>query len=170
MGTSNPRFQGGVRSVAVFEATKGILVLLAGFGVLALLHRDAGAIVAELVGRLHLNPSRRYPSIFIDAASRLTDRRLWGLAALAMLYSSVRFLEAYGLWRRRSWAEWFALLSGCIYLPVEVFELVERTTWIRVGAVVANLLVVVFMGSVMIRSRGAGPPAPAVQPATECGG
>ena len=38
--------------------------------------------------------------IFIDAANRLTDERLWAIAFLALLYSIVRFIEAVGLWIR----------------------------------------------------------------------
>lgn len=60
------RLSNGVRLVATFEAAKGALVLLAGFGFLSLVHSDAQRIAEELVGHLHLNPANRYPRIFID--------------------------------------------------------------------------------------------------------
>jgi len=34
------------------------------------------------------------------------------MAISALLYSVVRFIEAYGLWLLRPWAEWFGLLTG----------------------------------------------------------
>ncbi|RYG83545.1 DUF2127 domain-containing protein, partial [bacterium] len=37
------RIRRAVRTVAVFEAAKGLLVLLAGFGLLRLLHHDVQA-------------------------------------------------------------------------------------------------------------------------------
>jgi uncharacterized membrane protein (DUF2068 family) len=141
-----------VRAVAVFEAAKGILVLGAGFGLLTLLHRDVGAIATDWVERFHLNPSKHYPTIFIDAASRVTDARLWFLAWTALFYSGLRLVEAFGLWRERRWAEWIALISGGIYLPIEVYELTEKMTWVRLTALVTNLLVVAFM-AVALRSR-----------------
>jgi uncharacterized membrane protein (DUF2068 family) len=139
--------------VAMVEAGKGALVLLSGFGVLTLLHFKLGLVAASLVGHLHLNPAKKYPSIFVDALSGVSDGRLWFLASLALVYSIMRFVEAYGLWRRRIWAGWFALISAGIYLPIEVFSLIRRVTWIRIGATVVNLLIVAFMIVVLLRSR-----------------
>jgi Predicted membrane protein (DUF2127) len=36
----------GLRAIAVFEAAKGMVVLLAGLGLLSLLHHDVGALAA----------------------------------------------------------------------------------------------------------------------------
>jgi uncharacterized membrane protein (DUF2068 family) len=94
----------GIRLVALFEGAKGALILLAGFGLLALVHRDLQDVADELVRRFHLNPARHYPRIFIEAAGKTTDTRLWLLAGAALLYAVFRFVEAYGLWRERRWA------------------------------------------------------------------
>src|SRR5438105_15697550 len=125
----------GVRAVAVFEAAKAALVLMAGFGLLALIHHDMHALAAQFIERMHLNPANRYPQIFIKAAARLTDARLWLLAGLAMIYSLARAVEAYGLWRERTWAQWFALLTGAIYLPIEVYGLTNGITPLKLGAI-----------------------------------
>jgi len=144
-----------VKSVALFEATKGVIVLLAGFGLLSLLHHDLRALALELVGRLHLNPERHYASVFIEAASRTTDARLWFIASIGFVYAAFRFVEAYGLWFCRTWAEWLALISGGMYLPLEVYELFRRITWMRVSALVANLIVVVAIALVLWRNKRA---------------
>ena len=47
----------GVRIVAAFEATKGLLVLLAGFGVLSLIHQD----VQQVADNRH-NLQKSYPA------------------------------------------------------------------------------------------------------------
>lgn len=131
--------------MAAFEALKGGLVLLAGFGFLALVHQDVQAVAERLVERSHLNPASRYPRIFLQAAGAFTDARLWLLAAGAGAYALVRFVEAYGLWRGRRWAEWFAALSGGIYVPIEVWELAHGVTWPKVAALVVNAAIVAFM-------------------------
>lgn len=135
----------GVRVIAFFEAVKGALVLTVGFGLLALVHRDLEDLAERLVRHSHLNPASHYPRIFIEAAARTSDSRLRTLAALAFVYSTVRFVEAYGLWKMRAWAEWFAIISGCVYLPVEVYELVEKPTLIRAGILILNALVVAYL-------------------------
>src|SRR4051812_13185516 len=135
----------GVRTVALFEAAKGALVLAAGLGLLGLIHRDVQAFAERLVRASHLDPASRYPHIFIDAASRVTDARLWLLAAAATAYALVRGVEAYGLWFERRWAEWFALVSGSLYVPVEIFELFHHATWTKLVLFISNLLIVTYM-------------------------
>lgn len=145
----------GLRAVALLEASKGLLVLLAGFGAFALLHRDVQALAEALVGHLHMNPAHHAPQIFVEAAARLTDPRLWALASGALVYAGVRFLEAWGLWRSRNWAEWFGALSGAIYIPFEAAALLERITAVRFVALLVNALVVGYLAWVLWRNRGA---------------
>ncbi len=143
----------GLRLVAAFEAAKGGIVLIVGLGLLRLLHKDAQAAAEHLVHHLRLNPASHYPRIFIDAVAKLDDARLWLLAAFALLYAVFRFVEAYGLWRMRRWAEWVALLSGGIYMPFELFELLQRVTWLRASALLANVLIVVYLGALLFSQK-----------------
>jgi uncharacterized membrane protein (DUF2068 family) len=140
-----------VRAVALFEAAKGALVVLAGCGLLALVHRDAQHVAESLVRHTHLNPARHYPRIFIDAAGRLTDYRLHLLAAGAFAYATVRLVEAYGLWRIRPWAEWLAIFSTGLYMPIEAYELWKRPTPARALIVVLNALVLALLLYVRFR-------------------
>lgn len=147
-----PEVARALRAIALFEAAKGLLVLLAGFGLLSLVHHDAQQFAECLLVHAHLNPASRYPGIFVDLAKHLTESRLLLMAAGAAAYAVVRFIEAYGLWHSRRWAEWFAALSGGIYIPFEVFELYERATWINAGALVLNAAVVVVMLGSLFRA------------------
>ena len=116
----------GLRTVAILEGMKGLFVLGAGLGVLSLVHRDVQGIADKVVRHFHLNPASRYPHIFLEAAAKVTDAGLWLLAMAALLYALARFVEAYGLWYRRRWAQWFALVTGALYLPIESYELLQE--------------------------------------------
>jgi len=135
----------GVRTVAVFEAAKGALVLLAGFGLLSLIHHGAQEVAEDLAGHLRLDPAKGSRHIFLDLAGKLTDERLWLLAFLAFGYSVLRFAEAWGLWRGRRWALWFAVASGAIYIPIEVYELFHGVSRVKIIALVVNVIIVVYM-------------------------
>jgi uncharacterized membrane protein (DUF2068 family) len=147
----------GLKAAALFEALKGLFVILAGVGLLAFVHRDAQAFAEKLVLHLHLNPARHYPRVFIEAAGRLTNARLWLLATGAFAYSSLRFTEAYGLWRARPWGEWMGIISGGVYVPVEVIALVRRPTILKVVLLGANALLVAYLSIIRYRqSRESG--------------
>jgi uncharacterized membrane protein (DUF2068 family) len=142
-----------LRPIALFEAFKGAVVLIAGFGLLSFLGRDNEEFAELIIRHLQLNPAKHYPQIFITAMSRLNDAHLLALAGFAALYAMVRFAEAYGLWYERRWAEWLAALSGGVYVPIEIYELLHRPTWLKVAALIVNLMVVAYMVWLLTETR-----------------
>ncbi len=142
----------GLRAVAIFEAAKGSLVILAATGLLTMLHRDVGAIAEDLVRRLHLNPDHHVPHAFVQAAHHMTDARLWAIAGGAVAYATVRFIEAYGLWHALVWAEWFALLSGLLYLPWEIYNIIVRPSPLHFGVLAINVAIVLYMIYIRVRA------------------
>lgn len=143
----------GIRIVALFEGTKGLLVLLVGFGLLELIHKNLHMVAEEIVRHIHLNPARHYPKIFIDAANHLTDSQLWIMAISALLYSVVRFVEAIGLWLQQQWAKWFGLITGGMYIPIELLEIMRGATIVKAIVLIVNLSVVGYLAYIMYRSR-----------------
>lgn len=135
----------GLRTIAVFEAAKGLVVLLLAVGLLSMLHKDIATAVENLLFHLHINAEHRIGQAVIRAASKMTDARLWAIAAGAMAYTTVRFIEAWGLWNRRVWAEWFALLSGALYLPLEIVKLAEKTNWLHFTVFAVNVVILLYM-------------------------
>ena len=157
------RSSAAVRTVAAFEAFKGIVAVCAASGLLALAHRDLHSLAVRLVEHAHLNPAAKYPGIFIAAAEHAQSGHLWLIALGAVAYASLRFVESYGLFTGAAWAEVLAAGSGAIYLPFELIELIRKPSWLGVGAIVANLLVVGLMLHALWRRRvvasGGGGPA-----------
>ena len=145
--------KGGLRIVSLLEAAKGLLVLLTGFGLLTFIHKDLHLAAEQLVRHLHLNPASPYPQIFIDVATHVSDGQLWVMAFSALLYSVVRFIEAFGLWLQRQWAEWFGVLSGGIYIPVEIFEIMHGVTWPKVTVLIVNVGIVGYLAYALYQER-----------------
>lgn len=142
-----------MRVVATFEFSKGILVLLIGLSALLLVHKDAWVIAESLLALLHINTDRHSAQLFLDFADRLTDSRLWTAAQVAFTYSVLRFAEAYGLWKERTWAEWLAFLSGTLLLPFEIRGLIRGITVMRSAVFLGNLIIIFYILYVL-RSGG----------------
>lgn len=143
----------GLRIVALFEGAKGVLVLLAGFGLLSLIHKDVHEIAAQIIQQSHINPAHHYPRIFLDLTEKLTDKKLWALAIAAMSYSVIRIIEAIGLWLHRRWAELFGILTGIIYIPVEIYEVIKGATWVKGGVLAVNIGIVSYLALEMRTHR-----------------
>jgi uncharacterized membrane protein (DUF2068 family) len=144
----------GLRVAAIFEATKGLLVLVAGSGLLLLVHRDVQDFAEHLIAHTHLNPAGRYPTIFLKVATEATPARLRLLAFGALIYAIVRFVEAVGLWHARRWAEWLGVASGLMYLPFELRAMIRHPGLEPLIALLLNLGVVLFLG-LQLESRTA---------------
>lgn len=144
---------GGLYLVALLEGAKGVLVLLTGFGILSLIHRDLHQAALQLLQYVHYNPNSRYSHIFVDLASRTTDLQLWALAAAALLYAAVRLIEAWGLWNQQQWAEWFGLVSGGIYIPIELYEVMKGATWFKIAVLMINSMVIIYLLMMVLQAR-----------------
>ncbi|HEV3510289.1 MAG TPA: DUF2127 domain-containing protein [Candidatus Sulfotelmatobacter sp.] len=142
-----------LRAVAGLEFFKGVFVVAMGICALALVHQDTWLIAETLLALLHINTDRHSAQLFLDFADSITDARLWAAARIAFAYAGLRFVEAYGLWKERTWAEWVALVSGTLLLPLEVRELFRGVTAVRCGLLLVNLGVVFFMLYIILANR-----------------
>ena len=141
----DPAHSKGVRTVATLEFSKGVIVVLAGLGVLSMRHRDIWGVAESLLEFFHVNPYRHYVGVFIGLVYRVSDIRMWKIAVVAAVYVILRLVEAYGLWYVKPWAEWLAIASGTIYIPFEIADLMHRITWFRVVVIVVNVGIVLYM-------------------------
>jgi uncharacterized membrane protein (DUF2068 family) len=131
----------GLRAVAILEAAKGVLVLIAAGAVAWLLHGRVQEGVEVLVRHFHMNPARNHPRVF-QSMLDFGGAHAVALTVGAMLYAAIRFIEAYGLWRARRWAWGFGVLSAALYLPFELVELTRHISWAGLVVLVANVLIV----------------------------
>jgi uncharacterized membrane protein (DUF2068 family) len=104
--------------------------------------RDQLTSTLDQTGR---NPSRGF---ILDALNRILKINKNGfgvLIATAVAYCVVEGVEAVGLWRERRWAEYLTALATAGFLPFEVHELIKRVTVLRVGALVVNIAVLIYL-------------------------
>jgi uncharacterized membrane protein (DUF2068 family) len=137
----------GLRTVGLIEAFKGVLALLAAYVLNRMIRHDVDFEDAaeHLLHFLHIGLHHHLAQQFLGAADKLSDTRATTILGLAALYAIVRFVEGYGLWRQRVWAEWLAIGSGCIYLPFEIAKLVRHPNQFHVVILVVNLVVVLYI-------------------------
>jgi uncharacterized membrane protein (DUF2068 family) len=145
---------GGLRAVASFEASKGALALLAGSGLLLLWPGDgnAQALADAFARHLHLDPGRLHGGV-IGEALQETGAHLRWIALGSIAYAALRFTEAYGLWRERTWAEWFGVVSGLVYVPFDFLEIARRPGLPSFAMLALNLLIVGYLARRLAQRR-----------------
>ncbi|MGI5176967.1 DUF2127 domain-containing protein [Dactylosporangium sp. CA-152071] len=143
-----------LRLLSIERFAKGIAVLLAGYGVFRFrTHRD-GVERAFNEDLPLLRPfADRIGWKFEDSAMIHTIRTvieaesktlLWVAIGL-MVYGVLQVVEGVGLWMLKRWGEYFAVVATSLGLPVEIYELSEKVTWLRIGALVVNIVAVLYI-------------------------
>jgi uncharacterized membrane protein (DUF2068 family) len=81
----------------------------------------------------------------IQHSFTLNSRTLTYLAIGLVIYALIELVEGIGLWLGKRWGEYFAMVATSVFLPYEVYDLTVKVTWLRLGALVVNLLLVVYL-------------------------
>jgi uncharacterized membrane protein (DUF2068 family) len=143
-----------LRLLALERWIRGALVLLAGYGVWRFrYHHDAVQkafnedlpLLKPLADKLDYNLE---DSSIVHSIQTVIQARTSTLAwvALGLVgYGLLQLVEGTGLWLLRRWGEYFAVVATSLGLPIEIYELSERITWIRIGALLINLFAVVYL-------------------------
>jgi Predicted membrane protein (DUF2127) len=81
----------------------------------------------------------------IDSFLNLPPDKLHLIALALAAYAALQLAEAVGLWLLKRWAEYLAVVSTSVFLPLEVYELIERVTALKIVAIVVNVAIVVYL-------------------------
>jgi uncharacterized membrane protein (DUF2068 family) len=84
----------------------------------------------------------------VTELQRIVDLREGALDVLivtSLAYAVLELVEAIGLWHERRWAEYLTVVATSGLLPFEILELSRRVTVFRVGALIVNLLIVIWL-------------------------
>lgn len=146
--------------IAAYKGLQALLFIAVGVGAMRLVHKDISVIFEQVREALHFSPESRLVNFLLDRATLLNDPVLRRIGAVAFGYAAVSLAEGVGLFFEKAWAEYLTLIITASFLPWEVFEMFRRLTWVRVGLLIINLLVLLYLLKVVVSRRMAKPVAP----------
>jgi uncharacterized membrane protein (DUF2068 family) len=131
--------------IAAERAFRTVVLLAVGVVLVSHPHANWASEITHLSRRLGLDPNGNWIRKLIVKVRTLhtSENTVFGVIALA--YAALEGTEAYGLWRRRRWAEWLTVVATSLLLVPEVWELTKGTTPLKVGALIVNLAVVAYL-------------------------
>src|SRR5688572_4645255 len=135
----------GLAVIAVFKVVKGLLLLLIGLGLLKLVHAEIATLFSLLIEALHLNADSRIIHALVLKVDALQPHSVLVAALVSLGYAGMLLLEGVGLWLERSWAAYLTVISTSLLLPFELYEVIDRVSMIRVGVLVLNLVIVLYL-------------------------
>jgi len=135
--------------IAVYKLLQALLFIAIGLGARHMLHKDVADDLAMLADRLRFNPESRFVNFVLDKASLLNDPVLRRIGFFAFSYAAVGLAEGIGLYLEKVWGEFLTLAITASFLPWEIFEIMRRLTWVRLGLLTINVLVLLYLAKVV---------------------
>lgn len=75
-----------------------------------------------------------------------TSPHTLSLITLALVsYGLLQIVEGVGLWFQKRWAEYLAVVATSAFIPLELFELSHKITFLRAGALIVNIAAVIWL-------------------------
>jgi uncharacterized membrane protein (DUF2068 family) len=143
----------GLLAISLFKLGKAILFFCVGIGALHLLHKDLGDEVMRLATALKLNTESRFVTVLLDKVDLIDAHRLKQISAATFGYSALALTEGIGLLLEKVWAEYLTLFLTISFLPWELYELVRRPDWSRLGLLLINLAVLAYLVWLLRKKR-----------------
>ena len=143
-----------IRFLAVERGIRGFIVLLIGLALLQLKDSQE-SLESTLTKSLPLlkpfadqigwdiNNSRVIH--LLDAFLEVTPHTLWIIGIALIAYGALQLTECFGLWYQKRWAEYLTVIATSAFIPIEVYELMHSITFIKAGALVVNVVAVIWL-------------------------
>lgn len=135
----------GLAAIALLKLVKGLLLLLLGLGLLKLVHAETATLFALLIEALHLNADSRLIHMLVLKVDALQPHSVLVAGLFSLGYAGLMLVEGFGLWLEYSWAAYLTVVSTSLLIPVELYELIEQVTLLRVGALLLNLIILFYL-------------------------
>lgn len=143
-----------LRFLAVERVLRGLLIVLAAWAVWKfsnsqdavhqLFEKDLTAF-KPVADHFHYDLDH---SPVVDTIRKTFDYKQSTLRLVAgglVVYALIEIVEGFGLWWGKRWAEYLTVVATAAFLPIEVWELTEKTSSFKIATLALNVLAVLYI-------------------------
>jgi uncharacterized membrane protein (DUF2068 family) len=143
-----------LRALAIERWVRGIILILLGVAVIEikstrvslqdLFEKDLTAL-APFFRQIQFKVSDSTTVTSIEKILNAKASTL-NLIAIGLIgYGALQLLEGIGLWSLQRWGEYVAVVGTTLFIPLEVYELTEKVSWLKIAVLVVNLAAVAYL-------------------------
>jgi uncharacterized membrane protein (DUF2068 family) len=143
-----------LRALAIERWVRGLIII--GLGVAVFKLRSTQVSLKELFDRdlsslrpffdqIHFNVSDSSTVHSIEKALNAKPSTLNLIATGLLVYGALQIVEGIGLWSLKRWGEYVAVVGTTLFIPLEVYELTEKVSWLKIGVLAVNIAAVLYL-------------------------
>lgn len=145
----------GLFVLAFAKFAHAFVILIATVAALNLLHKNVPVHVARWLDMARIDPDNRYMAGLLRKLRVVHTEELKKLSALGFFYVAMFSVEGIGLLLEKRWAEWLTLVATGLFIPIELHALWREPSAMKLGLLILNIVVVVFLAILLFRKNRA---------------
>ncbi|MGN6160997.1 MAG: DUF2127 domain-containing protein [Marmoricola sp.] len=143
-----------LRALALERLVRAVLLTALAYGI----HRFDNArdavsktfqtylpLLKPLADRLHIDLQDAGPVRLAEKALAQPHSTLELVVLGVAAYAALQYAEGIGLWLLKRWGEYVAVVGTSAFVPLEVYELVDKMTWFKLILLIVNVAAVVYL-------------------------
>jgi uncharacterized membrane protein (DUF2068 family) len=134
-----------IEMIAIFKFMKAAGLIAIAFGAIKLLDPATGDMLARWIDALSASSGHPLIQNYLVKVSEYSTKRIQVVGVGALLYATLFMIEGIGLWHEAPWAEYLTVIATSLLIPVELYEIAQKVSIPRVGALIVNLAAVAYL-------------------------
>ena len=134
-----------IHFLSIFKLIKGLLLLIVAVKLVTLINKDVGDVFDAFIERNRIDPDNRIVHSITEKISGIDSNQMKMFSVGSFSYAGLLLTEGIGLWMQKRWAEFLTVIATSLLIPIEIYEIYEKFTWVRIAVFVLNLFVVWYL-------------------------
>ncbi len=134
-----------LRLIALFKFVKAAILIALGIGAFKLLHKDLADVLEHSIEAMKLDPGGHFLDAALGKAANVGPDQMKKISVASFVYAGLFLAEGTGLWLRKRWGEWLTVIITSSLVPIEVYEMYQHFSVVKVIVLVLNLAVVAYL-------------------------
>ncbi|MGI8428198.1 MAG: DUF2127 domain-containing protein [Solirubrobacteraceae bacterium] len=139
--------------IAAERGLRCVVLVVIGLVLITHPHTNWSDTISDLARHLGFDPSSNGIQKIIAKIRAISPNKYAVFGVIAIAYGALEGAEAYGLWRRRRWGEYLTVVATSLLFIPEIWEIVKKPSALKAGAIVLNMVIVVYL-IVRLRRHG----------------
>jgi uncharacterized membrane protein (DUF2068 family) len=143
-----------LRALAIERWGRGLIIVLLAIGVFRLkttqvslqqlFDRDLSSL-KPFFEQIHFNVRDSSTVNAVEKVLNAKPSTLNLIAAGLLGYGLLQIVEGIGLWSLKRWGEYVAVVGTTLFIPLEVYEITEKASWLKITVLVINIAAVAYL-------------------------
>jgi uncharacterized membrane protein (DUF2068 family) len=139
--------------IAVFKMVKSLLLLILGLGLLRLFREEQHQALRGIIDQVRPDSHNHWINLLLERVFALPPSKVRTLSIGTFIYSALFGTESIGLFLQKTWAEWMVVITTGGLIPLEIYEVYQNPTLLRIAILVINIATMIYLLRQVMRSK-----------------